>query len=67
MEIVPLKKFRSTLGRKKHENMKTQNIQKIDAKSQKPVLKTYSVYSPTDSYQIAKFYFFSLGRLGTIS
>ena len=35
MEIVPLKKICSTLGRKKHENMKTQKPTKIDAKTQK--------------------------------
>ena len=40
MEIVPLKKICSTLGQKKHENPKTQ---KIDAKTQKLVLKTHSV------------------------
>ena len=43
MEIVPLKKICSTLGRKKHENMKTQKTPKIDAKTQKLVLKTHSV------------------------
>ena len=46
MEIVPLKKICSTLGRKKHENMKTQKPQKIDAKPQKPVLKHIVYNSP---------------------
>ena len=43
MEIVPLKKICSTPGRKKHENMKTPKPEKIDAKTQKLVLKTHSV------------------------
>ena len=42
MEIVPLKKICSTLGRKKHENMKTHK-KKFYAKTQKLVLKTHSV------------------------
>ena len=43
MEIVPLKIFCSTLERKTHKNMKTPKKPKIDAKIQKPVLKTHSV------------------------
>ena len=43
MQIVPLKKFCSTLGKKNMKTLKPQTPQKIDAKTQILELKTHSV------------------------